>query len=250
MNGGTCGEIIPLSYYDEVAIDALYHCSDWNTVSGATANDIGVSSNGTVCIIGTGFRDGGHDIYKWNGSVWTQYPGGAVSIDVDPNGIPWIVNSYGNIFRWNNDTWQQLPGSGRDIGVGSNGTVYLIGTGVVGGGYGIWYWNGSGWTSVDGGAVRISVDQNGTPWIVNAYGNIFRRSNNTWEQLPGSGRDIGVGANGKVYIIGTNSVDQNYGIFTWNGSSWDYQCGAAVAVDVAADGTPWIVNAQGTIFHK
>ena len=43
-----------------------------------------------------------------------------------------------------------------------------------------------------------------------------------WKQLPGSGNDIGVGANGAVWAIGTNPTAGGYGIFRWNGNDWTH----------------------------
>jgi len=41
-----------------------------------------------------------------------------------------------------------------------------------------------------------------------------------WEQLPGLARDIGIGANGSVWVIGTNAVMGGYGIYQWDGRDW------------------------------
>ena len=63
------------------------------------AKDIGISSNGAVFVIGTGSASGGYGIYQWNGSSWTQLPGGATNISAGPSGIPWVVNNVGKIYR-------------------------------------------------------------------------------------------------------------------------------------------------------
>jgi hypothetical protein len=39
-------------------------------------------------------------------------------------------------------------------------------------------------------------------------------------RLPGLGTDIGVGANGSVWIAGTNPVTGSYGIYRWNRNGW------------------------------
>ena len=69
--------------------------------------------------------------------------------------------------------WTQLNGEAQDIGVGANGAVWVIGTDVTPGGYGIHRWTGSGWQRIDGGGVRISVDPRGRPWVVNSSHTIF-----------------------------------------------------------------------------
>ena len=51
-----------------------------------------------------------------------------------------------------------------------------------------------------------------TPSIVTAAG---------FTKLPGTALDIGVGANGVAWTIGTDRVSSDgYGIYRWNGSNW------------------------------
>jgi len=70
-----------------------------------------------------------------------------------------------------------------------------------------------------------------------------------WKQLPGSATDIGVGANGAAWIIGTNPTPGGYGIYRWNGSDWAGMPGGAVRIDVDPQGNPWVVNNAGAIFQ-
>ena len=147
--------------------------SGWEQLPGA-AKDIGIGANDSVWVIGTNPVGGGFGIYRWDGSNWNGTDGGAVRIDVDPKGIPWVVNDAGNIYRRVNNSWQQLPGAAKDIGIGANGSVWVIGTNPVGGGFGISRWDGSNWRGTDGGAEQISVDKNGKPWVVNSAGDIYR----------------------------------------------------------------------------
>jgi hypothetical protein len=59
---------------------------------------------------------------------------------------------------------------------------------------------------------------------------------------PGAATDISEGANGSVWIIGTNPVPGGFGIYHWNGSGWSRMPGGAVTIAVGPDGTPFIVN--------
>jgi hypothetical protein len=156
------------------------------------ASDIGVGADGSVWITGCNAITGGYGIHKWNGSGWPQDSalGGAVRIAVGPTGIPWIVNSSGEIFRRTSanpstGSWEMLPGVARDIGIGSGNYAWIVGTSSTVGGYNIFAWNeqpafGSApakysWVPVVGGAVGISVGANGQPWLVNSAGSIFRQ---------------------------------------------------------------------------
>jgi hypothetical protein len=73
----------------------------------------------------------------------------------------------------------------------------------------------------------------------------------TWAQLPGAAHDIGVGANGTAWVIGTNPVGGGFGIYRYNAASknWDTMPGGAVRIDVDPQGNPWVVNDGGNIYR-
>ncbi len=66
---------------------------------------------------------------------------------------------------------------------------------------------------------------------------------------PGGATDIGVGANGSVWIVGTNRVSGGYGIYRWNGKAWTAVAGGAVRIAVDRTGNPWVVNSAHHIYH-
>jgi hypothetical protein len=78
--------------------------------------------------------------------------------------------------------------------------------------------------------VRIDVDPSGKPWVVNDRDDIYRWDGARWIRLPGKAKDIGVGADGSVWIIGTNRVGGGFGIWAWTGTAWQAVPGGAVAV--------------------
>ncbi len=90
----------------------------------------------------------------------------------------------------------------------------------------------------------------GVPWTVDSEGGIYRRTRNSWQRMPGLAKDIGVGANGSVWITGTDATGGGYGIYSWNGSDWTRIDGGAVRIAVAPDGAPWIVNSEGGIYRR
>ncbi len=51
--------------------------------------------------------------------------------------------------------------------------VWVIGTGAVGGGYGIFWWTGQNWLQIQGGAVAVSVGPGGRAFVINNASNIF-----------------------------------------------------------------------------
>ena len=72
----------------------------------------------------------------------------------------------------------------------------------------------------------------------------------TSQQLPGSANDIGVGADGSVWVIGTNPTTGGFGIYRWTGVTWQAVDGGGTRIAVAPDGQPWVVNSSGLIFRR
>ncbi len=147
--------------------------------------------------------------------------------------------------------WRLLPGLARDIGVGKDGSVWIIGTDRQSGGYGIYRWIGSSWRKVPGAALRIAVDPQGAPWVVNDEAYIYRwLPDGRWQRQAGRARDIGIGADGSVWVIGTDRQPNGYGIYRWTGSAWQRVAGAALRIAVGPDGMPWVVNDQDRIYRR
>lgn len=72
-----------------------------------------------------------------------------------------------------------------------------------------------------------------------------------WQQLPGAATDIGVGADGSVWVIGTAPCDEHgCGIFRFDGSGFTQVEGAAIRIAVDQGGNPWVVNRKGGIFRR
>ena len=70
-----------------------------------------------------------------------------------------------------------------------------------------------------------------------------------WKMLPGAATDIGVGADGTAWVIGTNVEVGGYGIYRWNGSNWDKIAGSAVRIAVDPQGKAWVVTSGHAIFR-
>lgn len=157
---------------------------------GGCATDIGAGLEGAVWVIGC---DGG--VFKWNPSMnkWENANGAGSRIAVTRKGIPWVVQSGGQIFRRTSSSatsgsWEQMPGSASDIG--ALDAVWAIGRDSVSGGSSIFVWNeqseikGSDgtvhapaqkqWIKVTGGANNISVGYYG-PWVTQTNFSIFRQ---------------------------------------------------------------------------
>jgi len=75
-------------------------------------------------------------------------------------------------------------------------------------------------------------------------------SGSRWEQLPGAAKDIGISADGSVWVIGTDPVGGGYGIYEWEGMKWKKIDGGAVRIAVDPTGNPWVVNSGGVIYQR
>lgn len=146
-------------------------------------------------------------------------------------------------------SWQMLTGSGTDVSPGAACTAFATGTDAVGGGHGIYYWDQAQWNWVGGGAVEIA-QYAGQPWVVNSSNQIFYW-NNGWNNLPGWARDIAIGTDGSVWIVGTNTTNGGYGLWRWeSGGYWDMPYGGGgVHIAVDSSGQPWVVNSGHQIWH-
>ena len=65
----------------------------------------------------------------------------------------------------------------------------------------------------------------------------------------GAARDIGAGANGSVWAIGTNPEPGGFGIYRFNGTSFDQVPGGAVRIAVDPSGNAWVTNALQQIYR-
>ncbi len=72
----------------------------------------------------------------------------------------------------------------------------------------------------------------------------------TFIPRPGLANDTALGANGSVWVIGTNPTGGGYGIYYWTGSSWSVVAGGGVTIAVGPDGSPWVINSSHQIYHR
>jgi hypothetical protein len=166
----------------------VYRSSDggwtWSGTNSPTVSEIGANA-GTDIIwaLGTGYVAGSdHPVYKFDPTTtsWTTTSGGGVRIDVDPYGLPYVVNSAHDIWKGNSSgVFAPFGGSQKatDITVSGAGNIWII-TNTASGSHGdktIMAWDVTQWQPITvGQGTRISYDNGGQPWIIDSYGNTFR----------------------------------------------------------------------------
>lgn len=170
------------------------------------AKDIGVGANGAVWKLAWD-----NTICRWNGQGWDRLAGAGVTISVQSNGAPWVVNEAGEIYRWINDHFELLPGLARDVGVEKS--IWVINQDGL-----VFKWNHGDWLrdpdsgiTTAGNAKRITIGPDGSPWVVNSAREIYRWTDGTFQKFPGEATDIGVGADGSVWMIGAPGTASSIG---------------------------------------
>ncbi len=180
----------------------------------------------------------------------------------------YVMDSYGRNRQavpprtqpYQHQVWEWLPGEALDIGVGADGTAWAVGTSAYDydydDGYGydygnsLYMWDGYDWYEMGGSAIRVDVDPLGRPWIVNDDHEIWRmnRSGN-WVRLHGAAHDIGVGADGSVWVVGVTERRGGYEIYKLGNYGWIRVEGTGVRIDVDPQGRPWVINHDDEIFR-
>jgi hypothetical protein len=226
----------------------------------ASAKDIGAGKDGSVWKIDGSGTGPDYGISFFNGSGWyTAQNKRAVRIAVDPNGLPWVVDSKGIIWRLKastlssvqsgksgTDLWDLMPGVAKDIGIGSDGSIWVIGSNN-----GLFRFNGSNWDMLPGFGAghRVAVDNSGRPLVIGTddFG-IYRYDGQKWVRYADGdftkALDIGAGADGSVWVGGTDAKSVG-GVWKWNGTGWDRFRGDATAISVDASGSPWVATSGG-----
>jgi hypothetical protein len=159
--------------------------------------------------------------------------------------------------------WTTMPGAARDIAAGGtvgNEVVWIVGNTARTGGYNLFKWDGSStWVMATGpeGAIHIAVGPDRIPWIVSDNGTIYKRSgtlasSGSWSVIAGCAKDIGIGGDSSVWIVGCTAVTGGFGLYKWNGSNdWTASNnGSGVRISVGPTGVPWVVNSSGTLNRR
>ena len=179
--------------------------------------------DGTYLYAGTGVHTGDAEVWRWNGSAWTQIGGDAIygswpvnQIDSVPSmtmhgsllvaGLG-LNGGDGEVWTWDGEAWTMIGGDGINSGwavntyesvysVASDGTNIYAGTGANTGDGDVWKWDGITWTQIGGDGLNTS-------W---AAATIEMVRSLFWD--------------GTFLYAGTGSGSGEGDLWTWNGSAW------------------------------
>jgi hypothetical protein len=70
-----------------------------------------------------------------------------------------------------------------------------------------------------------------------------------WVSRQAPARDVGTGADGSAWIVGTTQAGHGYNISRWDGSTWKALPGAAMRISAASEVSAWCVNSQRKIYQ-
>jgi len=98
------------------------------------------------------------------------------------------------------------------------------------------------WQLTDGAARDVGVGADGSVWVIgtNAVGGgygIYRRTNNTWVNIPGGAERIAVDPQGHAWVVNNSNR-----IFRYDGTKWLTVNGSARDIGVGANGTVWVIG--------
>ncbi|MCW1907726.1 MAG: LamG domain-containing protein [Candidatus Saccharibacteria bacterium] len=177
---------------------------------------------GTNLYAGTGNATNDAEVWRWNGTSWTQIGGDGLNDS-------WLTNTYESVHSLAND-----------------GTNVYVGVGTGTGDAEVWSWNGTTWTKIGGDALNSS-------WAINTYegvyslrhfgGNLYagigngandaevwRWNGTSWTKIGGDSLNSGWTTNYEyVYSLADDGTNLYAGlgltageaeVWRWNGTAW------------------------------
>lgn len=230
----------------------------WTQLSGAAAS-LAISKNdGSLWVLST--QPAGSDKYIWHyNGTWTNVPGMASSIAVDPNGDLYAVNSSsGGVYelpvasaQTNTPNWTALGGGASSVTAGANQEAYVLSnTGAVGGNSAIWKYAGGTWTQMPGVGAQLAGSYDGSThtvggstmntdgfFVLSSGGGIYYYSPGVgYIAFPGAASSVGPSTGG-VFALGyppSSNGGQVY-YFDYTTNTWSMQAGSGVSL--AANGS-------------
>jgi hypothetical protein len=208
---------------------------------------------------------------------WSELgtPIAANRIAVDVTGRPWVVTRSGGILRRGKSTWENLQGRAIDIAAGELNAIFIAGQDER-----LYRWSEGQkkWNALIGNSVAVTVAFGRRPWIAARNGLInaekpvektkpsvtvattksgrktlgsseplpTSRKPIVLEKVPGAGRDIGIGSDGSIFIVGFEGNVQRWSNGSRRFLNFPGQL-ARIAVD--STGNPWGVDLQDRIFR-
>ncbi len=235
--------------------------STWSKIGGDAVNSSwavstiewvrSLETDGTNIYAGTGSTAGDGDVWKWNGSTWSQIGGDALNSGWAGSAIESVYSldyfggtlyagtgltaGDGDVWSWNGSAWTQIGGDGLNSGwagsaiesvwaLENDGTNLYAGMGETAGDGDVWKWNGSAWTQIGGDGLNSG-------WAASTY--------ETVESLHWDGTTL-------YASTGISTTDGE--IWSWNGSAWTKIEGDAINSGETPEEILNILSISGTLY--
>jgi hypothetical protein len=217
----------------------------------ATARDLAIGADGSVFI--AAYNDGG--LARWNNgrNDFVSFPGVFARIAVSPDGKPWGITTKGELYRNDGTLWHLVRNiTAQDIAIAYNGTVMVADTQNALQKYdpasGLFSRVASDGDGPPPSGVRLALSPQGAPWTLDANGYVSRCDGSSCERLTARARDIGIGPEGSVVILGTDRI-----LRRWDESAGEFQRIDSIAdpVDALAvgpRGKPWLISSSSQVW--
>ena len=177
-----------------------------------------LANDGTNIYAGIGTGSGEGEVWKWNGSAWSQIGGDGLNSGwtgginqhslLYANSKLYATATVANLWTFNGSAWTQVGGQyiNQSWGAGSitsaysmtshNGKLYAGATGSSGAGT-VWEYDGSDWLIIGGQDIKSS-------WAANTYSTVFSM----------------ISYKGSLYAGIGGSSDGTAEVWKYNGSTW------------------------------
>ncbi len=240
----------------------------WTAIDGR-GSAIAVGPKGAPYVVGT---NGAVFRYDLGARTWAQIPGAAKDIAVAADGTAYMVGApEGKLFRLDGTQWTMVEPdtAGERIAAGPLGTLVIARTATSApallraGAMAAPAPLAPQPASLPAQVIPVPPTVASTPTIASTtvlppeVGKVTMiqaptsapPAAPTWNTLPGNVTDVGVGANGALWAIGSQAAPGGFTIHRWNGAAWETIPGGAVRIAVDPKGAAWVVNSAGRIIR-
>ena len=150
--------------------------------------------------------------------------------------------------------WYRQPGSAVGITSNASGSVWIVGTDRqstdgFNNGFNVYKWNDTEFVKQNVFAARtLGVTTTDQLWTVNDQNDLFMPLNGSQLLSSTKARDVAVGGDNSVWIIGTDKRVGGYGVYQRTGANaWLAANFGAVRIAIDKQGNAWAVNDAGEI---
>lgn len=253
----------------------------WERVPGC-ARSIAAGAFGQVMVTGCEPRASAvRDLFRYDGASaapgrFVPVPGQASAVAIGGPGSQgvWAIGLQGQVFASTGDVfnvtaagapmrWTRVDYSATSIAVGPD-SVLIVTTRPHASPYGNVAAYGrlqcdtvsrapapcraTGWTELPFAAAQVALGDE--PWVIDSEGTIQRLSAGRWQRVPGCARAITArGPHVWALSCGASNHPGGQEALQWTRGGWVSTGGYGQALAVDGRGSPWVVDAQGGIWH-